>query len=46
MTGELNAIALSEIYDSCAQSIQLLTGDKKNAEEVWKQLRSLHIRFG
>ena len=30
----------SEIYDSCACSIQLLTGDERNAEEVWKQLQS------
>jgi len=36
---ELNGIALSEIYDSCTQSIQLLIG-KKNATDVWKQLKS------
>jgi hypothetical protein len=37
---ELNGIALSEIYDSCTQSIQLLIGKKKNATDVWKQLQS------
>lgn len=37
---ELNGIALSEIYDSCTQSIQLLIGKKKSAAEVWKQLES------
>jgi hypothetical protein len=37
---ELNGIALSEIYDSCSQSIQLLIGKKKNATDVWKQLES------
>jgi hypothetical protein len=31
---ELNGIALSEIYDSCTQSIQLLIGKKKNATDV------------
>jgi len=36
---ELNGIALSEIYDSCTQSIQLLIG-KKNATDIWKQLKS------
>jgi transposase InsO family protein len=37
---ELNGIALSEIYNSCTQSIQLLIGKKKNAIDVWKQLES------
>lgn len=37
---ELNGIALSEIYDSCTQSIQLLIGKKRNATDVWKQLKS------
>jgi hypothetical protein len=37
---ELNGVALSEIYDSCTQSIQLLIGKKKSAAEVWKQLES------
>jgi hypothetical protein len=37
---ELNGIALSEIYDSCTQSVQLLIGKKKNAAEVWKQLKN------
>jgi len=30
---ELNGIALSEIYNSCTQSIQLLIGKKKNATD-------------
>jgi hypothetical protein len=37
---ELNGIALSKIYDSCTQSIQLLIGKKKDAIDVWKQLES------
>jgi hypothetical protein len=37
---ELNGIALSEIYDSCTQYIQLLIGKKKNTTDVWKQLKS------
>jgi gag-polypeptide of LTR copia-type len=37
---ELNGIALSEIYDSCTQSVQLLIRKKKSAAEVWKQLES------
>jgi hypothetical protein len=37
---ELNGVALSEIYDSCIPSIQLLIGKKKSAAEVWKQLES------
>lgn len=36
----LNGVALSEIYDSCAQSIQLSVGKKKRAAEVWKQLEN------
>jgi hypothetical protein len=35
-----NGIALSEIYDSCVQSIQLLVGKKKSAVEVGKPLGS------
>jgi hypothetical protein len=37
---ELNGTALSEIYESCTQSIQLLIGKKESATEVWKQLES------
>lgn len=37
---ELNGVALSEIYDSGTQSIQLLIGKKKNAADIWKQLES------
>jgi hypothetical protein len=37
---ELNGTALSEIYESCTQSIQLLIGKKESAAEVWKQLES------
>jgi hypothetical protein len=36
---ELNGVALSEIYNSCVQSIQLLIR-KKSAAGVWKQLES------
>jgi hypothetical protein len=36
----LNGVALSEVYDSCAQSIQLSVGKKKRAAEVWKQLEN------
>ena len=43
---ELNGVALSEIYDSCAQSIQLLIGKKKSAAEVWKQLKSSYSVSG
>lgn len=46
MARELNAIALSEIYDSCVRSIQLLIGDKRNAAEVWKQLQSSFVVSG
>jgi len=31
---KLNGIALSEIYDSCTHSIQLLIGNKKSAADV------------
>lgn len=35
---EFDRIALSEVYDSCTQSIQFLIDKKKNATDVWKQL--------
>jgi hypothetical protein len=48
---ELNGIALSEIYDSCTQSVQLLIGKKKEkrcrgVEAAGEQFCSLRIRLG
>ena len=37
---ELNGIALGEIYDSCTHSVQMLIGKKKNAADIWKQLKN------
>jgi hypothetical protein len=43
---ELNGIALSEIYDSCSHSIQILIGENRVAAEVWKQLKSCYSVSG
>lgn len=43
---ELNGIALSEIYDSCSHSVQILIGENRVAAEVWKQLKSCYSVSG
>jgi len=43
---ELNGIALSEIYDSCSHSVQILIGENCVVAEVWKQLKSCYSVSG